>query len=90
MQDRGITDVALQNAILKVLIDDVNEILAALERTYPNSVIYVNLRGTLRPGVDWMNEIHPTEDGFHKVEARFLDALLNRLPAVQQRRSARP
>ncbi|MDP9203797.1 MAG: hypothetical protein M3P26_17980 [Gemmatimonadota bacterium] len=90
MQDRGIIDVNLQNRILRVLIDDVNEILAALERTYPDSVIYVNLRGTLRPGRDWMNEIHPSEDGFHKVEGRLLDALLNRLPAVRQRRRTPP
>jgi hypothetical protein len=90
MQDRGINDVSLQNGILQVLIDDVNQILAALERTYPDSVIYVDLRGTLRPGVDWLNEIHPSEDGFHKVEERFLDALMNRLPVVLQSRRTPP
>ena len=90
MQDRGINDVSLQNGILRVLIDDVNQILAALERTYPDSVIYVDLRGTLRPGVDWLNEIHPGEDGFHRVEERFLDALMNRLPVVQQLRRTPP
>jgi lysophospholipase L1-like esterase len=87
MQDRGIYDAALQQTILRVLIDDVNQILAALENTYPDSVIYLNLRGTLRPGIDWMNEIHPTEDGFHKIEERFRDALIERLPAVQQQRN---
>src|SRR4051812_3809294 len=35
MQDRGITDDAMQRAILRILIDDVNGILAALENTYP-------------------------------------------------------
>jgi hypothetical protein len=79
----------VQAAILRVLIDDVNQILAALQSTYPDSVIYVDLRGTLRPGIDWLNEIHPTEDGFHKVEERILDALVNRLPEVQRRRSGR-
>jgi hypothetical protein len=78
----------LQTAILSVLIDDVNEIIAALESAYPDSVIYVDLRGALRPGLDWMNEIHPTEDGFHKVEERFRDALISRLPDVQRRRPA--
>jgi hypothetical protein len=89
MQDRLIDDAALQQAILRILIDDVNGILAALENTYPESVIHVDLRGTLRPGIDWMNEIHPTEDGFHKVEGRFRDALVNRLPGVQSLRNAR-
>ena len=88
MRDRGIVDQDLQAAILRVLIDDVNEIIAALESAYPDSVIYVNLRGTLRPGLDWMNEIHPTEDGFHKVEERFRDALISKLPDVQRRRPA--
>lgn len=87
MRDRGIDDANLQVAILRVLIDEVNEILRALETTYPDSVIYVDLRGSLRPGRDWMNEIHPTEDGFHKVEERFRDALVHRLPDVQRRRA---
>lgn len=86
MRDRGINNPDQQTAILGVLIDEVNEILGALENTYPDSVIYVDLRGTLRPGRDWMNEIHPTEDGFHKVEEIFRDALLHRLPEVQRRR----
>ena len=88
MRDRGILDKGLQTAILSVLIDDVNQILAELQNANPDSVIYVDLRGTLRPGVDWLNEIHPTEDGFHKVEERFVDALLNRLPEVQRRRGS--
>lgn len=88
MRDRGILDSGMQTAILTVLIDDVNEILAALQSAYPDSLIYVDLRGTLRPGLDWLNEIHPTEDGYHKVEERFLDALLNRLPEVERRRRA--
>ena len=88
MRDRGIVDQDVQTAILRVLIDDVNEIIGALESTYPDSVIYVDLRGTLRPGLDWMNEIHPTEDGFHKVEERLRDALISRLPQVQRRRPA--
>ena len=89
MRDRGILDPDMQRAILRVLIDDVNRILSALQGSYPDSVIYVDLRGTLRPGIDWLNEIHPTEDGFHKVEERFRDALLTRLPDVQRRRPAR-
>ena len=88
MRDRGILDPRMQTAILSVLIDDVNQILAALQTAYPDSLIYIDLRGTLRPGVDWLNEIHPTEDGFHKVEQKFVDALLNRLPDVQRRRRA--
>ncbi len=88
MLDRGILDKGMQAAILSVLIEDVNEILSALQSAYPDSVIHVDLRGTLRPGADWLNEIHPTENGFHKVEQRFLDALLNRLPDVQRRRQA--
>jgi hypothetical protein len=88
MQDRLIDDAELQQAILRILIDDVNGILAALANTYPESVIHVDLRGTLRPGIDWMNEIHPTEDGFHKVEGRIRDALVDRLPVVQSLRNA--
>ena len=89
MRERGINDPNQQTAILGILIDEVNEILGALETTYPDSVMYIDLRGSLRPGRDWMNEIHPTEDGFHKVEEVFRDALLHRLPDVLLRRQTR-
>jgi hypothetical protein len=89
MQDRGIVDPDLQAAILGVLIDDVNAMIRALASTYPDTVIFIDLRGTLRPGLHWQNEIHPTEDGFHKVEERFRNTLINQLPAVRRRRPAR-
>ena len=82
MRARGIVDDAFQRAILRVLIDEFNEVLEALERAYPTRVIHADLRGTLDPDRDWLNEIHPTEEGFHLVERRIADVLAARLDGV--------
>lgn len=86
MEERGINDPVFQREILRVLIDEYNEVLAALERTYPESFIHLDLRGTLSPERDWLNEIHPTEDGFRRVARKFVDALDNQVPAVRRAR----
>lgn len=88
MHDRGINDPAFQREILKVLITDFNLMLKDLADDHPDTVIHVDIKGTLDPDRDWLNEIHPTEKGFHKVEGKFLDALVNQLPVVQQRRKS--
>ncbi len=82
MKKRGIDDPAFQREVMRVFIDEFNLVLDALARSYPTVVLHVDLRGTLDPARDWLNEIHPTEDGFRRIEQKISDALLNRLPAV--------
>ncbi|MBA3405127.1 MAG: hypothetical protein H0U13_10650 [Gemmatimonadaceae bacterium] len=86
MKKRGIDDPAFQREVMRVFIDEFNIVLDALARSYPTVVLHVDLRGTLDPARDWLNEIHPTEDGFRRIEQKISDALLNRLPAVVQAR----
>ncbi|MEJ7758357.1 MAG: hypothetical protein WKF55_02070 [Gemmatimonadaceae bacterium] len=86
MKKRGILNPDLQSAILRVFIDEFNVVLAALERAYPSTTIYIDLRGTLDRSRDWINEIHPTENGFRMLEQKISDALLRRLPAVIEAR----
>jgi hypothetical protein len=88
MVARNIVDPVFQQAIIRALIDGFNQVLAALERAFPTSVIYVDLRGTLDPKRDWMNELHPTEQGFRMVEQKLAHAIRTRLPAVMQARAA--
>ena len=90
MLARNIVDPLFQRLILIEMIDGFNQVLAALENAFPTSVIYVDLRETLDPNVDWMNELHPTEQGFRMVEQKLASALRNRLPAVIQARAAIP
>lgn len=88
MRKRGINDPGFQGEILRVFIDEFNSVLEALARSYPTTVLYVNLRDTLDPVRDWLNEIHPTEDGFRRLEQEFSNALLHRLPAMIESRRA--
>jgi hypothetical protein len=87
MKKRGITDEKLQKAVLKELIDDFNRILESLQRTYPATVLYVDLRGTLDPKTDWLNEIHAGEEGYKRISGVFADALDKRLPKLIARRA---
>jgi hypothetical protein len=90
MLAHNIVDPLFQRLILIELIDGFNQVLAALEGAFPTSVIYVDLRETLDPTRDWMNELHPTEQGFRMVEQKLASALRTRLPAVIQARALNP
>ena len=90
MVAHNIVDPLFQRLILIEMIDGFNQVLAALERAFPTSVIYVDLRETLDPNRDWMNELHPTEQGFRMVEQKLAGALRTRLPAVLQARALTP
>ena len=87
---RNIVDPLFQRLILIEMIDGFNQVLAALEGAFPTSVIYVDLRETLDPTQDWMNELHPTEQGFRMIEQKLARALRVRLPAVIQARTLNP
>jgi hypothetical protein len=79
MEAHNIVDPLFQREILGAMIDEFNQVLQALERTFPTSVIYVDLRGTLDPNRDWMNELHPTEQGFRMLEQKLARAIRTRL-----------
>ena len=57
--------------IVKVFIDEFNEMLQMLEKTFSKVVHYVDLRNTLAHEDDWANELHPTNDGFLALSDRF-------------------
>jgi len=82
MLDRGITDEQLQRRILAILINEFNDMLVALEASHPTHLIHIDLRGELVPERDWMNELHPTEEGFRQIAQRFIEAIDDRLPLL--------
>jgi hypothetical protein len=86
LKKRGITDEKLQKAVLRELIDDFNRILESLQNTYPATVLYIDLRETLDPKTDWLNEIHASEDGFKRISGIFADVLDKKLPKLTTRR----
>jgi len=82
---KNITDVTLQRALVKEMMNDFNDILAKMQAKYPLNFIHVDLRGMFVES-DWLNEIHLKQAGFKRVAQAFMDAIDNRLPAVQQAR----
>ena len=73
--------------LMRVVIDRFNVMLAELAADPQfNYVRYIDLRQTLSTDLTddkykawWGNELHPTEDGFEKVTAKFAD-MLSKLP----------
>lgn len=78
---RGWTDPDEQFEIARNLLLRFNGLLERFEQSaLPGSFVYVRTQGTLRPRVDWANEIHPDHGGFDKIARRFRDALEERFP----------
>lgn len=76
---RGWTAFAAATEVVKEVLQAFDRVLTQLERQYKN-VVYVRTQGTLSPATDWANELHPTEQGFNKIAAVFLQALRKRFP----------
>jgi hypothetical protein len=77
-EDLGILDHRLQYDIVRLLIDRLNERLKSLcGGNNPNgafrNVWHVDVRGTVEE--HWADELHPTDEGFRLVAARFRSVL---------------
>jgi hypothetical protein len=80
MLAKGITDPKDQRAVARIVIDDFNTMLQSVAARWPNHMSYLNLRGTLEPGSEWANEMHPKAAGFKKVAAKFIAKLQELVP----------
>jgi lysophospholipase L1-like esterase len=76
------TDLTVGRQLLRQLIDRFNAALQRVAAAHAH-VYYINLRGTLSGDEDyrrdWVNELHPTSDGFKKLAGKVHDALLRAL-----------
>lgn len=69
MQTRGITHLPTQKAISDVMVDRFNARLKKLADTFPR-VECLDLRGVVQD-TRWHDELHPTNEGYGAVAARF-------------------
>jgi hypothetical protein len=76
---RGWTDFPAAAQVVKDVLQAFDKLVAQLEQQHKN-VVYVRTQGTLSPATDWANELHPTEQGFEKIAAVFLQALRKKFP----------
>ncbi len=73
MRDNGISDVALQRNIVRLLIDRTNEAIAERASQYAN-VHYLDLRGQVGDH-RWFDELHPNDESFRDVANLFISAM---------------
>jgi len=79
-REKGFEDLEERVALVQVLIDRLNTMLADIVKL-PNysHIKYIDLRNTLAHGAAykkyWANELHPNGDGFAKVTEKFAAAL---------------
>lgn len=71
----GITDGKLQRDIVRHVIDRFSERMQAMTKAADN-VHFVDCRGAVGTGAHWMDELHPTNDGFARVAACFHAAIV--------------
>jgi hypothetical protein len=72
----------VQQGILDHMLSQFDAMLASLEQT-ENNWRHVRTQGTLAAG-DWGDELHPSEDGFKKIAAKFERALEGVFPKLAQ------
>lgn len=76
MSEIGIKDFQTQQAIIKIVLNDLNLIFAGCAGRFGKSnATYVDLRGVV-PANGWHDEFHPTSDYFGKVAAPIYQELL--------------
>ena len=75
MKSININDRDLQTAVVKVLIDRLNNCLCTLAGAFPGTVFYVNCRGAVNHR--WHDELHPNNEGYADVAARFSQVIEN-------------
>ena len=93
-QDLGITDPALQRSIMRLLIDRLNERIRSLcGGNNPNgafrTAFHVDVRGTVGESL-WADELHPTDEGYALVAAKFRAVLRDALHGVEATDAAEP
>jgi hypothetical protein len=72
----GRTDRQANKKVVQTMISGVNDVLAGLHLTAGlENVIHLDLRGSLPNGTDyrkwWANELHPTDEGFAIIAAKY-------------------
>ena len=70
LREAGIDDPGLQRAIVRPLVDRLNERFIAMAAAR-SDVHHVDVRGTLPDVGQWADEIHPTSEGFDLVAEKF-------------------
>ncbi|MCC9601050.1 DNA/RNA non-specific endonuclease [Stieleria sp. JC731] len=70
----------LWNDVIKILIDQLNEILIELAAGSRGKVIHVNCRNVVGPSTNsWYDELHPKDPGYKKVANRFAQSIRSSL-----------
>jgi hypothetical protein len=94
-EDLGIADARVQRGIVRLMIDRLNERIRSLcggnnpQGAFRNA-FHVDVRGTIVEPL-WADELHPTDEGYQRVAAKFVSVLRQALqgatPASEERMS---
>jgi cell division protein YceG involved in septum cleavage len=92
MMMNGINDPYLQQAIMKAITFEMNEMLIELGKEYDN-VYHIDARGITayyakykgkKPGYYWFDELHPKSEIFGIIADVYTDIINNKIPAGQR------
>ena len=70
------------DAILKPIVNLLNKTIQDITNSY-ESVEFINLRGVVsKPEFDWIDDIHPGDEGFKALASKFEEAMSPSKPVV--------
>lgn len=79
--EKGITDPADQRKIIRNILLRLKSTLYKIEKDYPENVTVVNTQGLLEDR-HWLNEIHPTAQGFGIIAQKiYFEGIIGKKPA---------
>jgi endonuclease G len=75
LAERGVPKKLWKN-VVKILIDEFNEVGQSLASEFQSQVTHVDCRGLVgaTPG-KWFDELHPKDDGYAKIAVKFAEAI---------------
>lgn len=70
MEALGIVDRQLQTEILRIIFDEMNDVIERAANSFPKNVFFLDLRNVV-PARGWYDELHPTNPFYGDVAAQF-------------------
>ena len=75
LQERGVPR-ELHNSIIRILIDEFNDILEEAQKRYPARVFHVDIREQIGPNQNsWHDELHPKNPGYKRAAKQFQEII---------------
>ena len=75
MEELGIVDRQLQTEIIRIIFNEINDVIERTAASFPQTVHYLDVKNVV-PARGWFDELHPTNPFYGDVAAEFKNKIL--------------